>query len=242
MEEQDFDLDGKWVDRLTATKAVAKDFIASRVGDRLGLILFGREAYLQTPLTFDRATVETLLNEAAIGLAGKETAIGDAIGLAIRTFDDAGVEDGRRVLVLLTDGANTAGGRRAAQGSGARGRAWHGHLHDRHRRRRAHGAVLVRRAAHQPLGRSRRADADGDRRRKQAAATFARTTSNELAEIYTLLDELEPAASEESGFRPVQEYFHWPLGAALLLALVWLAAGVLGTRIPPLDASRGEAA
>ena len=109
MEEQDFQLDGQWVDRLTAMKAVATDFIERRVGDRVGLILFGREAYLQAPLTFDRETVSTLLDESVIGLAGKETAIGDAIGLAIRTLEDAGVEQGRRVLILLTDGANTAG-------------------------------------------------------------------------------------------------------------------------------------
>ncbi len=98
-----------WVDRLTAIKSVGREFIERRVGDRIGLILFGREAYLQAPLTFDRKTVETLLDESAIGLAGKETAIGDAIGLAIRTLDDAKVDAGRRVLILLTDGANTAG-------------------------------------------------------------------------------------------------------------------------------------
>ena len=109
MEEQDFQLNGEWVDRLTALKSVATDFIERRVGDRVGLILFGREAYLQAPLTFDRATVSTLLDESVIGLAGKETAIGDSIGLAIRTLEDAGVEQGRRVLILLTDGANTAG-------------------------------------------------------------------------------------------------------------------------------------
>src|SRR5215468_10721778 len=122
MEEQDMQLRGSWVDRLTAIKSVGREFIERRVGDRVGLILFGREAYLQTPLTFDRKTVQTLLDESAIGLAGKETAIGDAIGLAgketaigdamglaIRTLDDAKIEAGRRVLVLLTDGANTAG-------------------------------------------------------------------------------------------------------------------------------------
>jgi len=109
MEEQDFQLNGQWVDRLTALKSVATGFIERRVGDRVGLILFGREAYLQAPLTFDRETVSTLLDESVIGLAGKETAIGDSIGLAIRTLEDAGVEQGRRVLLLLTDGANTAG-------------------------------------------------------------------------------------------------------------------------------------
>ncbi|MDH3644605.1 MAG: VWA domain-containing protein, partial [Gammaproteobacteria bacterium] len=72
MEAQDFQLEGRLVDRLTATKAVASSFIRRRAGDRLGLILFGRNAYLQAPLTFDRTTVESLLLESAIGLAGKE--------------------------------------------------------------------------------------------------------------------------------------------------------------------------
>ena len=90
-------------------KFVVSEFVERRVNDRLGLVLFGSQAYLQAPLTFDRATVRTLLDEAVIGLAGKETAIGDAIGLAIRTLDDAGIDEGRRVLILLTDGANTAG-------------------------------------------------------------------------------------------------------------------------------------
>ena len=73
MEEQDFIIKKKPVDRLTATKWVAGDFINRRAGDRLGLILFGTKAYLQTPLTFDRKTVLTLLNESAIGLAGDKS-------------------------------------------------------------------------------------------------------------------------------------------------------------------------
>jgi len=107
MEEEDFELDGRVVNRLVATKAVAGDFIQRRQGDRIGLILFGEQAYLQTPLTFDRKTVVQLLNESAIGLAGKSTAIGDAIGLAIKRLKDKTAES--RVLILMTDGANTAG-------------------------------------------------------------------------------------------------------------------------------------
>ena len=80
MEEQDFMLNGQVVDRLTATKAVAGDFIRKRTGDRIGLVLFGDRAYVQVPLTFDRQTVLQLLNESALGLAGQRTAIGDAIG------------------------------------------------------------------------------------------------------------------------------------------------------------------
>ncbi len=107
MEAEDFELRGERVNRLRATQAVAGAFIERRVGDRLGLILFGKQAYLQTPLTFDRETVHTLLDEAVIGLAGKETAIGDAIGLAVKRLKSNETDD--RVLILLTDGANTAG-------------------------------------------------------------------------------------------------------------------------------------
>ena len=107
MEERDFFIKGKKVDRLTATKWVAGSFIERRIGDRLGLILFGEQAYLQTPLTFDRETIKTLLLESVIGLAGQSTAIGDAIGLAVKRLREQ--EEQSRVLILLTDGANTAG-------------------------------------------------------------------------------------------------------------------------------------
>jgi Ca-activated chloride channel family protein len=236
MEQQDFQLEGQWVDRLTATKAVAKDFITRRIGDRVGLILFGREAYLQTPLTFDRATVETLLEEAVIGLAGKETAIGDAIGLAIKTLDDAGVETGRRVLVLITDGANTAG---AIEPLKAAALAAERHM----------VIYTIGIGADELMVRSlfgvRRINPSSDLDEKTLTAIATQTGGRyfrahdltELGEIYGLLDELEPAASEESGFRPVQEYFYWPLGAALALAALWLAA-VLVT--PGLEATFAE--
>jgi Ca-activated chloride channel family protein len=224
MEEQDFRLDGRWVDRLTATKAVAADFIERRVGDRLGLILFGREAYLQTPLTFDRTTVGILLQESAIGLAGKETAIGDAIGLAIRTLEDAGVEVGRRVLILLTDGANTAGAvdpLKAAELAAARGMVIYsiGIGADAMTVRSLFGERLINPSAdldEATLGAI--AEMTGGR-------YFRARDTAELAEIYGLLDELEPVESDEAGFRPVAEYFHWPLAAAVLIAV--LASGLM---------------
>ncbi len=93
--------------RLSIVKSVLGEFIERRKGDKLGLILFGDKAYLQTPLTFDRFTVKTMLEEAFIGIAGEKTAIGDAIGLAIKLLRDQPQEN--RVLILLTDGSNTAG-------------------------------------------------------------------------------------------------------------------------------------
>ena len=218
MEEQDFQIDGQWVDRLTALKAVARDFIERRVGDRIGLILFGREAYLQTPLTFDRATVQTLLDESVIGLAGKETAIGDSIGLAIRTLDDAGVEQGRRVLLLLTDGANTAGAvdpLKAAELAAQRNMVIYtiGIGADALTVRSLFGLRQINPSA------------DLDETALTAIANmtggkyFRARDTEEFAQIYAMLDELEPAESDERGFRPVNELFYWPLAAALVIAL-----------------------
>lgn len=107
MEMEDFVVADQVVNRLVATQQVAGQFIERRTGDRVGLILFGEKAYLQAPLTFDRTTVRTLLDEAVIGLAGDKTAIGDAIGLAIKRLRNNPAH--QRVLILLTDGANTAG-------------------------------------------------------------------------------------------------------------------------------------
>jgi len=231
MEEQDFQLNGQWVDRLTATKAVARDFIERRVGDRLGLILFGREAYLQAPLTFDRATVSTLLDEAVIGLAGKETAIGDSLGLAIRTLEDAGVEQGRRVLILLTDGANTAGAvepRKAAELAAQRHMVIYtiGIGADALTVRSLFGLRQINPSA----------DLDEDTLTAIATMTggryFRARDTAELADIYEILDSLEPAESDERGYRPITELFYWPLGAAALLAIGAMAAAFLAARWP----------
>ncbi|MCV6627982.1 MAG: VWA domain-containing protein, partial [Cellvibrionaceae bacterium] len=107
MLESDFVIDRQRVDRLTATKVVAGDFIERREGDRVGLLLFADQAYLQAPLTRDRATVRQLLDEAQVGLAGRATAIGDVIGLAVKRFKT--LQSSQRILVLMTDGENTAG-------------------------------------------------------------------------------------------------------------------------------------
>lgn len=226
MVEDDMVIGARVTDRLTAVKAVAGDFIERRQGDRIGLILFGQQAYLQTPLTFDRETARTLLFEAAIGLAGRETAIGDAIGLAVKRLRDQPTE--QRVLILLTDGANTAGAiapEKAAElaaaagvriytigiGAGSRG---------------PFGMTLGR----NPL----------DERTLQAIAQqtggryFRARDLRELQSIYALLDELEPVESEEQGFRPIAELFAWPLGAALwlsaLMALRQRGSGALPLR------------
>ncbi len=98
---------GARINRLEATKIVLAPFIKRREGDRIGLILFADHAYLQAPLTLDTEAVGTLLEKAALGMAGRETAIGDAIGLAVKKLRERPSDS--RALILLTDGNNTAG-------------------------------------------------------------------------------------------------------------------------------------
>uniref|UniRef100_UPI000533FF62 Hypothetical membrane spanning protein n=1 Tax=Aliivibrio fischeri (strain ATCC 700601 / ES114) TaxID=312309 RepID=UPI000533FF62 len=98
---------GDFVDRLTAVKQVVSDFIDQRKGDRLGLVLFGDHAYLQTPLTFDRNTVREQLDRTVLNLVGQRTAIGEGLGLATKTFIESNAP--QRTIILLSDGANTAG-------------------------------------------------------------------------------------------------------------------------------------
>ncbi len=225
MDQKDFELAGLRVDRLTATKAVASDFIERREGDRIGLILFGERAYLQVPLTLDRKTVNTLLMEAFIGLAGEKTAIGDAITLAVRRVHEAKKDVGDQVLVLLTDGANTAGevqpikGAELAQQVGLRIYTI------------GIGAEQLEVAS--LIGGRRRinpsADLDEDTLTEIARLTggryFRATDTASLQDIYKLVDELEPVEEPESGFRPVKSYFYYPLGLAVgLVALMSLVS------------------
>ncbi|MFT6986488.1 MAG: Ca-activated chloride channel family protein, partial [Psychromonas sp.] len=107
MQEVDMPLNGKTVDRLTLVKDLLKTFIGKRHGDRLGLILFADHAYLQTPLTFDLKTISQMVDETEIGLVGNRTAIGESIAMAIKRFVENKNE--QRVMILITDGANTAG-------------------------------------------------------------------------------------------------------------------------------------
>lgn len=220
MEEQDFKINDQPVDRLTAAKWVAGKFINRRVGDRIGLILFGTQAYLQTPLTFDRKTVMTLLNESALGLAGENTAIGDAIGLAVKRLGDQPANS--RVLILMTDGANTAGEispLKAAELAAAKQLKIYtiGIGADEMIIRSFFGKRKVNPSA----------DLDEKTLIKIAESTGGRyyraRNAEELENIYMRLDELEPVAKDRQYFRPHNELFYWPLSAALcLIGLVCL--------------------
>ncbi len=217
MEVEDFEIKNKRVNRLHATKAVAGQFIERRIGDRLGLILFGEQAYLQTPLTFDRVTVKTLLYESALGLAGQSTAIGDAIGLAVKRLREQ--DEQSRVLVLLTDGANTAGEVEPLQAADIAARE-------------GLKIYTIGIGADEMIVRSmfggRRVNpsADLDEKTLQAIADktggryFRARDIKQLENIYQLLDELEPIEKDVQRFRPQTALYFWPLALALVLMLV----------------------
>jgi Ca-activated chloride channel family protein len=218
MDQKDFELGARRVDRLTATKAVASDFISRREGDRIGLILFGERAYLQVPLTLDRETVKVLLLEAFIGLAGEKTAIGDAITLAVKRIHDLEEDPGEQVLVLLTDGANTAGevqpmkAAELAQQIGLRIYTI--------------GIGAEQLEVSSLIGGRRNinpsADLDEETLTGIAEMTggryFRAVDTASLQDIYRLVDELEPVDEPEAGFRPVKSMFYLPLAGAFALA------------------------
>jgi len=217
MDTQDMVLNKTAVNRLKVVKKVAGEFIQRRHGDRVGLILFGSRAYLQTPLTFDTQTTATLLDESEIGLAGRETAIGDAIGLAVKRLRDDAAAD--RVLVLLTDGANTSGEVQPLQASGFAARDGLtvytvGVGADEMMVQDFFGSRVVNPSA----------DLDEDTLRAIADQTggryFRARDAESLEKIYEILDELEPVESDVETIRPVDELFYWPMGIAYILALL----------------------
>lgn len=199
--------------RLTTVKALAGEFIERRDGDRIGLILFADRAYLQAPLTFDRQTVRTFLDEAVVGLAGRNTAIGDAIGLAVKRLNLT--PEGNRVLILLTDGANTAGS--IAPQKAAELAAWSGI--------RVHTIGIGTTQSRSRLSiRSASTDLDESTLMTIAQQTggqyFRADTAQALQQVYTVIDELEPSIVEEVRYTPVEELYAWPLAAGLLMSLL----------------------
>jgi len=231
METADMDINGSQATRLDLVKQVAGDFIEQRSGDRVGLILFGTHAYLQSPLTFDHVTVRHFLDEAVIGLAGRETAIGDAIGLAVKRLRKA--PGGRSVLILLTDGQNTAGSvgpRQAARLAAQSGLRIYtiGIGAERMRVRGLLGSQLINPSA----------DLDEPTLKAIAKLTggryFRARDLQDLRAVYAQLDRLEPVADKGRVVRPVAVLYPWPLGIAFVLSLL-MAAGSLQTREVRLD-------
>jgi Ca-activated chloride channel homolog len=222
MSTEDMKIGMQAISRYGAVKTIAGDFIHRRVGDRIGLIIFGSQAYLMTPLTFDRDTVLKQLNDSVVGLPGRQTAIGDAVGLAVKRLQERPQD--HRVLILLTDGVNDAGELDPYKsielavaehvkiytiGIGAESMQMEDFF----------GSHTVNPSA----------DLDERLLRSMAEKTggsfFRARDTQELAKIYREIDALEPAADAQQQFRPVDELFYVPLSGALLLVIA-MAIGI----------------
>jgi len=214
METEDFtNAQGEKINRLAAVKGVVQGFIDKRKDDRIGLIVFGSGAYPQAPLTLDHASLSLLLADTGIGMAGPNTAIGDAIGLSLKLLDKAHEQE--KVLILLTDGNDTSSAitpEHAAEMAANK------------------GVVIHTIGIGDP-------DASGEAKvNLQGLEQIANTTGGRffraedraaLDQVYTTLDQLTPHQVKTLSHQPQRELFYWPLSAALLLLALYQLGALL---------------
>lgn len=212
MDARDFAAeDGKPQQRLSAVKSVMSEFITARDSDRMALIIFGTRAFVQAPFTEDLPSLQGFLEQTEVGMAGPNTALGDAIGLSLRMFDASDVDE--RVLILLSDGADTnsrMSPANAAAIAADRGVTIHTvGVGDPN----GTGEDKVDLAALQSI-------AD-----KTSGSYFFASDQAALENVYKEIDALNPRVTETTSFRPLESLVHIPLAAAfvfLICAAAWL--------------------
>lgn len=194
-------------------RRTARQFIAERTGDRVGLVVFGSRAHVQAPPSFDLPAMDGMVAESFIGLAGEGTALGDAIALAVARLRAMAREE--RVLVLLTDGSSTEGVMKVPEA------AQLARLHGVRVHAIGLGEPRTEKSGHGE-------DLDEPALKEVAALTgglyFRAGDAKALERIYETLARHEPALGDARHFRPAAELYGWPLGAALALAALALAA------------------
>ncbi|MEX0285712.1 MAG: VWA domain-containing protein [Paracoccaceae bacterium] len=208
--------DGKPVQRFEAVRGVVEEFVQGRDGDRMALIVFGSKAYVQAPLTEDLDTIVELLNRTQVGMAGPHTALGDSIGLAIRTFEASEIED--RLLILLSDGSDTASRMSPLNAAEIA---------------RGDGVVIVTIGVGDP-------EASGEDRvdlgalqdiaGRTGGSYFYASDEAALQDVYDRVDAMAPRITDTLTYRPKRSLAHWPMGIAVLLGLLGVA--VLHLRTP----------
>ena len=226
----DFTQNNNIVTRLDAVKGVVEDFIMKRDGDRIGMVVFGSEAFTQLPLTRDYDTISFMLERLKIGAAGPSTAIGDAVGIALKRLED--IESKSNIIILLTDGRSNSGelspetaatiaAERGVKiytiGVGTSGKA----------------PFLVK----DPLMGERyvyqRVEMDQDTLKKMADMTggtfFAAQDIDTLAKIYEMIDNLEKTEVEVKRWAQYRELYPWLLLPAFGFIAVFIVLS--GTRL-----------
>lgn len=205
MATKDWEIDGQRVTRWEAVKHVMQDFIARREGDRMGLIFFGSSAYIQAPFTPDLGTVDQLLDETEVGMAGQMTNIGKAIVKGIEMFAQDTTET--RVMLVLTDGVDSGTDILPLDAA------------DLAKSDTIHIYTLG-------IGDPTKRGADLDEKTLEEIAEmtdaqyFRAIDTERLAEIYNVLDKLEPIEYEEETYKPRTLLYYYPLAVAIVLALI----------------------
>jgi Ca-activated chloride channel family protein len=200
-------------DRLAVVKEIIANFIKLRVRDRLSLVLFGSQAYIHVPLTVDHDSLNTLLQEATIGIAGKYTAIGDALGLSIKALDGTASSMQKGMIILLTDGRNNAGKTKPLDIANL----------SRELKVKIHTIGIGSDKDNSISGfffnNNPSADLDNKTLQQISATTggnfFRATDKKSLQKIYKLIDQLEPTTGDGNNYRPVISLYYWPLSLAL---------------------------
>ena len=212
MKKEDFDLAGERLSRLDAVKRVTTDFVKDRVGDRVGLVVFGERAYVASPLTHDVAAVASEVEGATIGISGTSTAISDGLGLALKRLSSSAAKSS--VVILLSDGVDTsgtvdpAGVASVAKALGVRIYTIALGPDDLETEPQSNDAVDA--ATLREI-----AEASGGR-------MFRVRNADALVAVGDALNALEPSPSSAPPLRVWREFWIWPAGAALALAMVAL--------------------
>ncbi len=206
-------LNGRRATRLSVVKHTARQFVRHLDNDKIGLILFGTQAYLQTPLTLDHPNVLARIQDASIGLAGQTTSIGDAIGLAVKRMKN--VSSKGRVLILLTDGANNSGILTPLKAANIAA-SHHIKIY----------TIGLGRTETLALRHNTSDDLDEDTLKAIAKIThghyFKATDVDSLVRIYNTIGQLEHVTFSGLKLRPQKDYYIWPLMGALGLMAIWL--------------------
>lgn len=216
----DMSINSQQITRLDAVKKAAKQFVLNRTSDKIGLILFGERAYLLTPLTFDKQTLLMRLDDATVGLAGKSTSTGDAIGLAIKKFQHIPAKG--RIIVLLTDGASNSGMispiRAAEIARDNKIKIYTIGLHSDLDPQSFSGMFLNANGM---------ADLDEVTLKKVASITggkyFRATSHKSLQNIYDSIDKMTKVSQEQKTLRPQYEYYYWFVAIGFMLFLYFLS-------------------
>lgn len=217
MSEEDFQYKNKMYSRLTAVKNVIDNFIDKRTSDRIGLVLFGTQAYLQAPLTYDKQSVKEILWNSDAGMAGNSTSIGDAVGVALKNLAESEGKPENKVIILLTDGENNDGSLSLPQaialakdegvkiytiGAGSDSENFFGGLF----------SIPVNTGLDEESLQALAEETKGN--------YFRAKDVNSLFQIYNEIDKLEPMTSEGRYVQEVKELYPYAAAMALVLFMI----------------------